>query len=267
MNNITVGLKKFFTNKNTVTVVGVLLAVIVLYVGYNMRVKQATNPISVAYAKQTISPGVQITEDMVGVTQVPPAMIKGNVITNVASVIGKYTSVDSIIPEGSLFYGRSVVEKEQAKNSILLDYPKGYVLYNFPVDMESSYGNSIYPGNYIDIYLKAINKVDDNQQATEDKIMVGKLLKNIKVLAVKDSNGEAVFSNLDEQRTPSMIIFAVPEKYYILLKKASFLRTYDTTMIPVPTSESLKKKPGELELSDKDLEAFINRVTIWTGEE
>ena len=99
MNNITVGLKKFFTNKNTVTVVGVLLAVIVLYVGYNMRVKQATNPISVAYAKQTISPGVQITEDMVGVTQVPPAMIKGNVITNVASVFGKYTSVDSIIPE------------------------------------------------------------------------------------------------------------------------------------------------------------------------
>lgn len=267
MNNITVGLKKFFTNKNTVTVVGVILAVVVLYVGYNIRVKQATNPVTVAYAKTTISPGVQITEDMVGTTEVPPAMLKGNVVTNVSSVVGKYTSVDSIIPEGSLFYARSVVEKEQAKNSILLDYPKGYVLYNFPVDMESSYGNSIYPGNYIDIYLKAINRVDDGVQATEDKIMVGKLLKNIKVLAVKDSNGEAVFSNLDEQRTPSMIIFAVPEKYYILLKKASFLRTYDTTMIPVPTSESLKKNPGELELSDKDLEAFINRVTIWTGEE
>ena len=80
--------------------------------------------------------------------------------------------------------------------------------------MTSSYGNSIYPGNYIDIYLKAINKVEEGQQATQDKIMVGKLLKNIKVLAVKDSNGEAVFSNLDEQRTPAMVIFAVPEKYF-----------------------------------------------------
>ena len=267
MNNITVGLKKFLANKNTVTVAGVILAVIVLYVGYNMRVKQATNPVTVAYAKQTISPGIQITEDMVGTTEVPPAMIKGNIISNVASVVGKYSADDSVIPEGSLFYSRSVVEKEQIRSNIILDYPKGYVLYNFPVDMESSYGNSIYPGNYIDIYLKAINKVDDGQQAIQDKIMVGKLLKNIKILAVKDSNGEAVFSNLDEQRTPSMIIFAVPEKYYILLKKASFLRTYDTTMIPVPTSESLKKNPGELELSDKDLEAFINRVTIWTGEE
>lgn len=267
MNNLTVGIKKFLTNKNTVTVVGVILAVIVLYVGYNIRVKQATNPVTVAYAKQTISPGVQITEDMVGTTEVPPAMIKGSIIGNVSSVVGKYTAVDSVIPEGSLFYSRSVVEKEQANNSVLLDYPKGYVLYNFPVDMQSSYGNSIYPGNYIDIYLKAINRVAENSQATEDKIMVGKLLKNIKVLAVKDSNGEAVFSNLDEQRTPAMIIFAVPEKYYILLKKASFLRTYDTTLIPVPTSESLKKNPGELELSSTDLESFINSVTVWTGEE
>ncbi len=266
MNNITVGLKKFLSNKNTVTVVGVILAVIVLYVGYNMRVKQATNPVTVAYAKQTISPGVQITEDMVGTTEVPPAMIKGQIISNVASVVGKYSADDSVIPEGSLFYSRSVVLKEQIRSNIILDYPKGYVLYNFPVDMTTTYGNSIYPGNYIDIYLKAINRVEEGQQVTQDKIMVGKLLKNIKVLAVKDANGEAVFSNLDEQRTPSMVIFAVPEKYYILLKKASYLRTYDTTMIPVPTSESLKKKPGELEISDKDLEAFINDKTIWTGE-
>lgn len=266
MNNITVGLKKFLSNKNTVTVVGVILAVIVLYVGYNMRVKQATNPVTVPYAKQTISPGIQITEDMVGTTEVPPAMIKGQIISNVASVVGKYSADDSVIPEGSLFYSRSVVLKEQIRSNIILDYPKGYVLYNFPVDMTTTYGNSIYPGNYIDIYLKAINRVEEGQQATQDKIMVGKLLKNIKVLAVKDSNGEAVFSNLDEQRTPSMVIFAVPEKYYILLKKASYLRTYDTTMIPVPTSESLKKKPGELEISDKDLEAFINDKTVWTGE-
>ena len=41
MNNLIVGIKKFFTNKNTVTVVGVVLAIIVLYAGYNMRINQA----------------------------------------------------------------------------------------------------------------------------------------------------------------------------------------------------------------------------------
>ena len=37
-------LKKFLQNKNTVTVVGVVLAIVVLYVAYNMRVNSAIKP-------------------------------------------------------------------------------------------------------------------------------------------------------------------------------------------------------------------------------
>lgn len=195
-------------------------------------------------------------------------MLKGGVITNQGAVIDKYSNADTVIPEGSLFYSRNVVEKEQLPANIILDYPKGYVLYNMPVDSESTYGNSIYPGNYIDIYLKAVNKIADNEALTADadKIMLGKFIENVKVLAVKDSSGQAVFSNLDEQRTPAMIVFAVPEDYYILLKKASYLRTYDSTLIPVPTNESLKDNPGDLEISSTQLRDWINKVTVWNGE-
>lgn len=268
MGNLNNGLKKFLSNKNTVTVVGVVIAVLVLYIGYNMRVNSAINPISVPYAKQLINPGTQITEDMVGTMQVPPAMINGNVITNSGAVIDKYSNADSVIPEGSLFYSRSVVEKEQLPASVILKYPKGYVLYNMAVNATTTYGNSVFPGNYIDIYLKAVNKISDGQQvnADADKIMLGKLIQNVKVLAVKDSEGQAVFSNLDENRTPAMVVFAVPEEYYILLKKAEFLRTYDTTLIPVPTNESLKDEPGALAISSNDLKDWINRVTIWTDQ-
>lgn len=262
------GLKKFLSNKNTVTVVGVVLAVLVLYIGYNMRVKSAINPVAVPYAKQTINPGTQITEDLIGVMEVPPSMLKGSVITNKGNVIDKYSNDDSIIPEGSLFYSRSVVEKEQLHSSVILDYPKGYVLYNMSVSTETTYGNSVYPGNYIDIYLKAVNKITDGEQVTSDadKIMLGKLIENVKVLAVKDSSGQSVFSNLDENRTPAMIVFAVPEEYYILLKKAEYLRSYDSTLIPVPTNESQKEKPGKVSISSKDLKDWINRVTVWTEQ-
>lgn len=52
---------------------------------------------------------------------------------------------------------------------------------------------------------------------------------------------------------------------FILLKKASFLRTYDTTLIlPVPTSESLKEELGSVKITNNDLKDFINRVTCWT---
>lgn len=265
MNNLVIGMKKFFTNKNTVTVVGVLAAVIVLYVGYNMRIKQAINPISVPYAKQTINPGVQITEDMIGTMEVPPSMLKGDVIRNKASVVDKYSYSDSVIPEGSLFYKRSVVEKEQLPASIVLDYPKGYVLYNLDVTMASTYSNSIYPGNYIDIYLKVMNRIDENSTSTvTDKIMIGKLLENVKVLAVYDSEGNNVFANLDEKKTPAQIIFAVPEEYHILLRKASYLRAYESEIIPVPTAESYEEKPGDVKLSSEDLKAFINNVTAMT---
>ena len=98
MGNATNGIKKILQNKNTVTVIGVVVAVLVLYIGYNMRVKSTINPITVPYAKELIKGGTQITEDKVGTIQVPPSMLKGNVLTNQSQVIDKYARPDSIIP-------------------------------------------------------------------------------------------------------------------------------------------------------------------------
>ncbi len=268
MNNLIVGFKKFFTNKNTVTVVGVILAIVVLYVGYNMRINQAITPVTVPYALEEINPSTQITEDMVGTREIPNSMVDDTIITNSADVIDMYTNGDSVIPEGSLFYKRSVVTRDQLPDSIILDYPKGYVLYNLSVDMASTYSNSIYPGNYIDIYLKVQN-AEGNESGTvsEDRIMIGKLLSNVKVLAVFDSSGNNVFTNLDEKTVPSQIIFAVPEEYHILLRKAEYLRAYESEIIPVPTAESLEDEPGDVTLSSEDLRNFINNVTAMTEED
>ena len=64
MGNLTTGFKKFLQNKNTVTVVGVILAIVVLYFAYTMRINSAINPISVPYAAEQIKAGTQITESM-----------------------------------------------------------------------------------------------------------------------------------------------------------------------------------------------------------
>ena len=266
MGNLTGGLKKALQNKNTVTFLGVVAAIFILYVAYTGRVKAATNPIRVPYAVNQISAGTQITEKDVGTLEVPKSMIKGDVILNTGEVIDKYSAADAVIPQGSLFYKRNVVEKEQLPANIILDYPKGYVLYNLSVSTASTYGNSVYPGNYIDIYLKAVNKIDENQPLTEDanKIMLGKLIENIHVLAVKDADGRPVFQNLDEQRTPAMVVFAVPEEMYVLLKKAEFMRTYDTSLILVPTNESINDEPGDLRISSDQLKEWINVNTVWT---
>lgn len=266
MGNLTTGLRKFMQNKNTVTVVGVIAAIVVLYFAYTMRVKSAINPVIVPFAKEQIPAGTLIEQSMIATTEVPPSMLEGDVIQNTGEIVDKYSAADTVIPKGSLFYKRSVVEKEQLPANIILDYPKGYVLYNLSVNTASTYGNSVYPGNYIDIYLKAVTQIAENQQLTDDadKVMLGKLMSNIKVLAVKDSSGQPVFQNIDEGRSPSMVVFAVPEDYYILLKKAEEMRTYDTSLILVPTNESLKDTPADLEISSEQLKEWINTHTIWT---
>ena len=114
--------------------------------------------------------------------------------------------------------------------------------------------------------LFSVNKVDNNSQITEDadKIMLGKLIENVKVLAVKDRNGKHVFENSDEERVPSIIIFAVPEDMHLLLRKATYLsniREISAELIPVPTTESYSSEPGAIRLASTALKNFIELNT------
>ena len=65
MGNLVTNFKKFLQNKNTVTVIGVILAIIVLYFAYTIRINSAIHPVSVPYAAEQIKAGTQITEAMI----------------------------------------------------------------------------------------------------------------------------------------------------------------------------------------------------------
>ena len=49
MGNLLVPFKKFLSNKNTITILGVLIGLVVLYLGYSWRVTQSIQPTSVPY--------------------------------------------------------------------------------------------------------------------------------------------------------------------------------------------------------------------------
>lgn len=266
MNNVGLSIKKALTNKNTVTIIGIAAAILILYIGYNMRIKSMTDPYPVPYALETLKPGSKITSDQVGTMNVPKAALKGSYIINASQVIGKYVSEDSIIPQGSLFYSRSVIEKGQLQGVKGLEYPAGYVLVNMSINMETSYANLLYPGEYMDIYLKIRYTGENISAEDENKLTVGKLINHIKILKVVDSNGSDVFEDLENKKTPSQVIFAVPEEYHILLRKAMYLRTYEATLIPVPVKVSENETP-DVTLSSTQLQDFINSITAWTGEE
>lgn len=260
MGNITFKLKKFLQNKNTVTLIGVSLIIGILYFGYNWRINQAITPVKVPYAKVTIQPRTKITEDMIDYIEVLPSMVNSSTIKNIQNIVGKWSNYNTLIPKGSLFYTTTVVSAEELPDSALINIPDGYVAFNLSVNISTTYGNSIFPNNYIDIYFKAL---DNNGNP-----MVGKLIENVKVLAVKDKIGRHVFENSDENRTPAIIIFAVPADIHILLRNAvelSNVRGVSAELIPVPTTESYKAEPGTLKLASTELKEFIESKSGLVG--
>lgn len=259
MNNFMIAIRRFFQNKNTVTIVGILLILVVLFFGYRYQINKAVTPISgIPVAIETIQPRTKITADMVETVQVAPVVLSDNVIRTKNEVVGKYTAVNTVVPAGSMFYKNTVVDKENLPDAAFLDLKKGQIPYNFPVTMDTTYGNSIYPGNYIDIYMKASNE--------NHTLMVGKLLENIKVLAVKDIQGRHVFENTDEARTPAYLIFGLESELNILLRKASYLSDFSVELFPVPHGVEITTQEGETAVSSQTLKDFINANTVPNDE-
>lgn len=246
-------LKNLLANKNVVTILGAILIVVVLYLFYNWRVGQAINPIKVPYATVTIGPRTEITPEMIGFVDVQESALKGNVMTNVNNkqapdpIVGMYTNVNTIIPAGSFFYKEAVVLFKDLADSWLEDIPDDMIPYNSRVDNLSTYGNSIYPGNYIDVYFR-------NDRG--DKIIYGKVLKNVKVAAVKDANGNNVFAS-SEHGQPNQIIFGVTEKMYSILRTAESIPGSKIELVPTNKPYDDEDKEKLTEISDEEIIAFI----------
>ena len=92
--------------------------------------------------------------------------------------------------------------------------------------------------------------------------MVGKLLENVNVLAVKTSDGLNVFENTSERRTPAYIFFGVSPEIHILLRKASYLTNYSVVLFPVPHGTTYTNEKDEAYVSTDELKEFINAHTV-----
>lgn len=228
MSNLSKSASKFLKNKNTVTVLGVIICFIVLIIGYNVRINQKTELVKVYYANQTIQPKTKITDDMISSANVPTSFLVGSYYTNYNDIVGKYSNYNTVIASGSLFYNELLIEEENLPDSVFYNVPEGEVVVSFPVNTVSTYGNSIMPNNLINVYVKMI---DDS-----GKIIYGRFIDNINVLAVKDSSGKNVFESTEEERTPAFIYFSLVEPKYLLFSSMNYIETNDIEVIIVPNT-------------------------------
>ena len=246
--------KKFLQNKNTVTILGVLVCLLVLYIGYTSRINAKTALVDVYYANQTIQPKTLITQEMVSRTRVPSSFATTDkYYKNYNDIVGKYSNYNSIIHEGSFFYYDLLIEEENLPDSIFYDVNEGERVVSFPVNMESTYGNSIMPGNKVDIYVKLIDE--------DEKVVYGEFYEKVEILGVKDSSGNNVFQNTDETRTPAYAYFALEEAKYLLFSSLQYVQDYfgeyEIEIVLVPnTVEFNTEEPLATEVTSEYLYDF-----------
>ncbi len=248
MGNIITTLKRFLANKNTVTIIGVLLGLVVLFIGYNYRVNNAVETQVIPYATRTITATSEITKDAVSTMEVLRSTVKDNtaIISNINSVLNTnetYCASDrSNIPAGSFFYTEQVIRCEDVANNALKRMPDDYRAVNLPVDLQDTYGNSMYPGDFIDIYAK---------MDIDGKLFYGEFITKLPILDVRDSNGRSVFYGNNQNTTPALLLFACPKELYELLSSAILLGTSKVELIPVPGNARYTSEEGETEITSE----------------
>ena len=240
---------KVLKNKNTFTILIVFAGIIGLYVVYNWRINQATTLVQIPYAKKELNSRQEITTESVSYMQVPKSVLNNasNIVSSGYQVIGKYVNYGCTIPQYSLFYQENILTESATPESEFKDLPDNYTVYQLEVDFDSTYGNSIYPGNYIDLYIKMKEK-------NTEKVIFGRLIKGIKVMAVYDGEGQDVFESTSEARQPRYMWFAVPNDLYELLKKAVYA---SATILPIPRNASYSDEERTPEIDSTYIQNYI----------
>lgn len=245
MNN----LKKLLGNKGLVTIVSGIVCIVIIFFAYNYRVNKAINAIEVPYALSELTARTEIKDEDVGVVKVASSLVTGTVVRDKKNVVGKYVNYNTIIPAGSLFYSPEIVTWDSMPDSAWNNIYKDYTIFSLSVSNNTTYGNSIYPGDSIDLYYMT---------SDGGKLVFGKLIEGITVLAVKDSDGSHIFKKGANQKNASALIFAVPEDLHLLLRKAIAI-SGESSLVPVVKNANYN--PGSTKVTSEYLTSLILKDT------
>ena len=247
--SIFAGIKRIAMNKNTVTIFAVLVGIVVLWIGYSYRVGKSTKAVEVYAAAAVINPVTKIDASMYEKVKISENLAKKLDVYRVGEdITGLYTNVNVTIPKSGFFYkGKNqIVSKDEVQNSIWQGLPENYGIFYMSVNNTTSYGNSITPGSYIDLYLST---------TTETGFRIyQKYVEKIKVLEVRDSGGKNVFAQ-DPPTSPNLLLFAVENDLFEELTYARELNGF--TLVPVPRSSDYGHDGGETKIVSPDLSHMI----------
>lgn len=188
----------------------ILLLLSFLFVALLIKHFQEESWVQVPYALQEIPPRTQVTEDMIGWKELPSSCVDDSFVLKVDEIVQRYSDIQGKIFAGSFFYKGMLKLEQDLPDQPSLMLKGNQSVYSLAVDLVSLSGNTILPGQMVDVHVT----IDHSGTAP----VADCLLKGVRVLKVKDRMGKDMAES--ESSIPAVILLAIDNSVISYLKIA-----------------------------------------------
>lgn len=209
--------------KQNILFVSVVICICLISYGISIiYINHELELIEVYVANDNLVARTQIDQDSIKLIKIPKAYLSDQVVLKKNDIVGKYVKLNTSIPEGSLVYESSIERLDDTIDKPALLLKVNQAVFALDVNMSSTAGNTIQAGSKIDIY----GTIKNNRETIVDL-----LFKQVRVLSIKDKNGNEVDNKTNQ--VPKIMLIAVDQEEIPILTKV--IAVGDITI--TPTSE------------------------------
>ena len=203
------GIRILKKHKLLVSLILVILMSMLTYISYKQALLKAAKLVEIPVTSKYLKSNTLITKEDITYITLPAFVILDNVETDSNNIIGKYINTFDALGKNSLFYKDIIIEATSIDNAYLFDLKNNEVAISIDADVKSSYANSILVGQLIDLYFIGNLKTNflDN---TSTNLVYGQIVKNARVIAVKDKNGDSI--NAESELDTNVVVVALSQE-------------------------------------------------------
>ena len=219
-----------------IIVVILCLCVIGNVIAFRYYLAKTINLKTTYIAKHNIPPRTQIKTEDLTMIQIPEKYMQSYTWNEKADIIGKYTSIQGMIPKGSMFYKDMLYNEKEVRDLAITKLQEGMTIFTLETNVSSL--GSIEEGMYADIHVSISQK--------KEIPITGILIRHAEVISMKDHKG---LSLKDEQSTkvPYFIELGINQNDIDYLSLASSLGEIRL----FPSADSYKPDKSTLEQDSK----------------
>lgn len=219
-----------------IIVIILCLCVIGNVIAFRYYLAKTINLKTTYIAKHNIPPRTQIKTEDLAMIQIPEKYMQAYTWNEKADIIGKYTSIQGMIPKGSMFYKDMLYNEKEVRDLAITKLQEGMTIFTLETNVSSL--GSIEEGMYADIHVSISQK--------KEIPITGILIRHAEVISIKDHKG---LSLKDEQSTkvPYFVELGINQSDIDYLSLASSLGEIRL----FPSQDSYKPDKSTLEQDSK----------------